>query len=700
MMKLMCLVPMLLAVASLARSAPPAAPTFQELMDPALFPDPQRGMKVEGAAVGPGGVAHVQALGATVAITPSRGEIVFHQRIGHPRPMAVLRFAQPITGVRVVKATAGYALLAIAQPKVTIRVNGDSLFMLQPHEPVTLKVDREIDPAWHASYGSNHLLADEWGAFGLYCSEREAADQFDPYAGTVATYSLPAEAVLWVGVCPPKPYDWERSLRDNVVWHWSNTLAYPPDDVLRSWKPYGNTVLLQSEVMLWKDWNLDFVPRLGVEELARVRQTIHDLGMRFIVYTSPFYFLKGTPLEGQALNSFEGFKGWPPGCGTGENMELLMAAITKVMREYQPDGLYFDGQYGDSPAALYALARRARQVIGEAGILEWHSTWALGPPPFSLPQADAYVDFILRGEGQDQKYTDYDYLRFFVSGYNVHNSIGVICNNGSSVPAPKLCEDVLRVNGRFHAIAGWLDRPELVEVLERDYRAHLTPQLRETVEREIDARQAEVAKRAEEARAEREALRKPPSWGEPVFAEEFATLPQADQVVSPQNDNPFSVADGSLHIRGRAHTYAFLRIPLKVRASGFVVRLRQDTDDGMSWGPAAMLRWGNGAGVRIGARSDGKLQSDVSGNQQLGGEYRPSDWVWLRARWGKSQGVVEWSNDGADYHHLWSFDASGLSGETVDLLVGKVPYNGQPQDYIDPGAVGECELDCVGVYAR
>ena len=41
--------------------------------------------------------------------------------------------------------------------------------------------------------------------------------------------------------------------------------------------------------------------------------------------------------------------------------------ITRVMREYQPDGLYFDGQYTGDPAALYALARRARELLGEAG---------------------------------------------------------------------------------------------------------------------------------------------------------------------------------------------------------------------------------------------------------------------------------------------------------------------------------------------
>ena len=138
--------------------------------------------------------------------------------------------------------------------------------------------------------------------------------------------------------------------------------------------------------MLWKDWNLDFVPRSGAEAFSRVRETLHGLGMRFIVYTSPYYFLRGTPLEPVAFNSFDGFTNWPPGTPTGENMGLFLDAITRVMTEYKPDGLYFDGQYIENPAALYALARSAREIVGEAGILEWHSTHALGYEGCYLPR--------------------------------------------------------------------------------------------------------------------------------------------------------------------------------------------------------------------------------------------------------------------------------------------------------------------------
>jgi len=688
----------LLAV-SIGHAAAPAAPTFQELMDPNLFPGPQRGMRVESAQQDEH-VIRIMTTGAEVVIEPGGGVIRFTQRIGHRRPVAALTLDRAMDGGRLTHSGPGLARVTFDRPKITLRVNGDSLVMLHLHEPLVLKVERAIEPAWSDSFGANHLIVDEWGGFGLYCSKTHLDDRFDAFNEVVATYPLAADDVLWVGVCPPRPYDWDRSLRDHVVWHWSNTLGYPPDDDLRSWKAHGNIVLLQSEVMLWKDWNLDFVPRLGAEEFARVRKTIHDLGMRFIVYASPYYFLKGTPIENKAMNSFDHFDvtGFPPGWPTGENMELFMTAITRVMREHQPDGLYFDGQYTDNPAALYALARRTRALLGEEGVLEWHSTGALGPAKCYLPQADAYVDFILRGEGEGKRYEDFDYMRFFISGYNVSNGIGVVCNNGPPGMTSGLVRDALRANARFHTIANWLGDPNAMKAV-REYRAALTPDLRRIVDEQVDARQTQVAVKVAAARAEAQTLRDEPTWGRAVRTVDFKTMPDAKPFVSAKNDRPFSIVDGRLRIHAHAHTHAYLQLPLGVRAGGLVVKVRQGTDGGMSWGPAVMVRWPGGAGLRIGTRSDGLLQMDTMGRQLCGGAHDPKQWVWLRARWLKTRGVVERSHDGQSYERIWTFGHNGaFNAPAAELLIGKVPYNGEPIDHSEPGPVGECGFEFVNVY--
>lgn len=681
-----------------ALAAPPAAPTFQELMDPAVFSHPQRGLEVESVEDIPGEI-RIRTTGADIHFDLASGIITFHQRIGHERPLAEIRLGTPLGGGHISHREPGFARLSFEHPNITIRVNGDSLFMVHAHEALAVPVASRIDTAWHASFENNHLIADEWGAFGLYTSMQECNDQFAPYAPVAATYPLTPDAVLWVGVCPPKPYDWDRSFRDNVVWHWSNTLGYPDDATLARWKQAGNIVLLQSEVMLWKDWNLDFVPRLGADEFARVRETLHSQGMRFIVYTSPYYFLRGTALEPKAFNSFEGFTNWPPGTPTGENMGLFLDAIRRVMTEHKPDGLYFDGQYIENPAALYALARSAREVVGESGILEWHSTWALGPHGCYLPQADAYVDFILRGEGEDKHYEDTDYLRFFVSGYNINNCIGVLCNNGAAKPTQALVERVLGVNARFHTIAGWLDNPEVMGVLGEHYAARLNPAYQQKMETVINERQGGVAAKAAVMREELARLNAPPERETPVFSFTFSTLPAAEAKVSPLNGTPFAIIEDTLEITARASTHAYYSFPCSRPLNSLTVKLRQGSDGGMSWGPGALLHWPDGSVLRIGSRSDGALQYDILGKQYLGKELAPNTWLWLRARWGARFGIIEYSLDGEHYTRAWDFEhKSRFTPAPSELLVGKVPFHGMPEDFSEPGPEGSCRIAFVEIH--
>jgi hypothetical protein len=203
------------------------------------------------------------------------------------------------------------------------------------------------------------------------------------------------------------------------------------------------------------------------------------------------------------------------------------------------------------------------------------------------------------------------------------------------------------------------------------------------------------------ANTEEQTLNAPPAWTKPVFAMDFDAYPEGQPVVSPANPNPFDDADGMFRIRAHANTYAFLRIPMQHETSGFVVLLRQSTDAGMSWGPGAMLRWPDGSGLRLGVRSDSLIQADILGKQMVGGVYTTRQWVFLRARWTATQGVIESSADGTKYERVWTFTHGGaLNRPAAELLFGKVPFNGQPQDYSEPGALGECEFDLIQVFGK
>lgn len=241
----------------------------------------------------------------------------------------------------------------------------------------------------------------------------------------------------------------------------------------------------------------------------------------------------------------------------------------------------------------------------------------------------------------------------------------------------------------YDAPYGSVDSP----ISQQTFRLKVTRQSRA----EVDARKQ---KEIELLGKEKEILGKEPSWDKPVFHEDLKTLmTHAKQVVSPKNDAPFAVVDGILCISAHAHTYAFLSLPLQRKVQGLVVKIRQGTDGGMSWGPGAALRFANGALVRAGTRFDKSLQADILGKQFVGSFDRPTDWVWLRIRWLKQRGVVEYSHDGKTFKQMWSFEHEGaLNEQAAELFLGKVPYSGVVGDYSEIGDMGKCEIGSISMY--
>ncbi len=686
----------LLLAAGLSVSAAP--PTFRDLMKPEMFPDAQFGMSVKSSTASRDKIT-VTTTGARVIVDGPAGTVSFTQLVGHKREVAKFKLPVKLSGGKVVSKASGYVLMRFAKPGVDIRINGDSLVMFKPDKAMNVKVVKSIPVAFSPSFRNNHLVCDEWGGFALYCSETKLADQFDPYGEVTAQYDLPADAVLCLGVCPPKPYDWQKSFDTRVVWHWSDTSAYPPDEAIKAWKDYGNIALLQSEVLLWKDWNLDFVPRLGVGEFERVRKTFHDNGMRFIVYTSPFYFLKDTAQEKNAVNDKPGV--CPGAVADGENIDTFRAAITRVMTNLKPDGLYYDGVYSSEPAAQYALARYSRQIVGEKGLLEWHSTMALsdgwGVVNY-MPHADAYTDIQLRGEGLNSMYADFNYLRYFVSGYNISNVVGVVCNNNGHYPSPELQESLLMANARLHVFVEGIVPPKLY--IPDGWYSRLNPKLKTMVDAGVDSRQAKLLAAEPKMLGKLKELRDPKWKPSKSFNLDFTRMPEGEQVFSKSNSQPFSIENGQLVISSYSHTHSFLKIPLKAKIEGFEFKVRQDTDDGRHFGPGVGIMWPDGTFLRAVRRSDNQIGIGIGGSDPVFEAPCPnSEWFWIRAQWNDAGGVVKTSRDGVNYKLVWQSKMdSRLQGEAASLYVGKFASTGSTDDYIETGPAGKCEFDYVKVF--
>jgi hypothetical protein len=119
-------------------------------------------------------------------------------------------------------------------------------------------------------------------------------------------------------------------------------------------------------------------------------------------------------------------------------------------------------------------------------------------------------------------------------------------------------------------------------------------------------------------------------------------------------------------------------------------------DFGMSWGPGLAL-WIGDTRARIGVRSDGRLQTDRAGTQELYEGYPAGRWYWLRVRIARSYVLMEASLDGENWECLrvdWLSDPSAPKR----LVTGKVPYDAGRREHAEPGGMGTCFVDDVKVY--
>ena len=705
-----------LMIAGACAAEPAVSPSLEAdagyLLTTRDFMGAQLGMAVTGTQTAAGRLV-VRTTGAEFAFSPGEGRLVVRQLLGRPREAVRVAFPpRALAGLRVQRTGTGAVLLRNAAGTVQLRLNGDSLLMLRSQEPLELRCNVAFSPASVRSCGGDRLLLDEWGAVGTYFATG-TGKTVDHLADRALDCSLAAGQVWWLAVGPPRPYPWEDSFRERVAWHWSMQTGYPPDADLEQWSRCANIVLQQAEVMLWKDWSLRFIPRNGLEEFRRVNRTCERLGMRNIVYTSPYYFLTGTGLESKAMNSFDNFAatGFSPGDGRGLNWPIFVSEITKVVKEYQPDGLYFDGIY-DNIVRTYLLSRKARELVGDRGILEFHAT---GSPPGGgvyLPQIDTYYTFILRGEGCQASYSDPDYLRYFVSTYNISNSIGVLCNNNGYPLDDKFVNTLLDNNIRLHYLpAEPGDQRE--EGMKRYYWPALTPQLRQRVE----AKQADRQVAFLQARREYERVltsRMPPlpvawqeSFRDPSLAMKLPDPAPAQGLeatlsggwrgyLSPRSEASVAPGEGGLRITARENTVAFLERDLPPDTVAVECRLRGREQSGMSWGPGLAL-WVGDTRARVGLRSDDRLQTDRPGEQPLYDGYPAGAWYYLRLRLEGQYVLSEASRDGVKWEML-RVDRLANPAGAKRLMVGKVPYDSSRTEYTEIGGQGGCEVADLKVY--
>ncbi len=440
-----------------ASQRPAYDPLAQDIMSDEIFMDGMWHMAVEDVQETPKRLT-VTTTGALFQFSPATDRVLCSQRLGKERRSLLLRFPEgSLSGLKVTAQGSGAVILQ-SDEGMELKVNCDSLLMMRAKQQMEVTGRLLWSPAKEYDHGPHRLLLDPYGAVGLFPINDTSLVAAEA-ATHEYTYQLPGPGMLWASIGPPRPYEWERSLTEEVIWTYAHSErgAVPTPERVATDSQYGNILWLQSEVMLWRSWQSGFVPRLP-EEFAEMVEAAHEHKLRVIIYASPFYFVKGTPQEEEVVHMAPNFQAAMPALTTttGENVGWYLEEAKKALDTLGIDGLYFDGVYRDSVKNNYILLRATRELLGDERLLFVHNTVTAPGGLCYNPAADTWADFHLRGE-QRRPFRP-RYLRWYVSGYNISNSIGFVCNNaGYQKPTREQVEMTLEANCRLPYISGASD---------------------------------------------------------------------------------------------------------------------------------------------------------------------------------------------------------------------------------------------------
>jgi hypothetical protein len=394
--------------------------------------DEYGGMRIESAKAEENAI-RVSSTGAEFLFNLPTGGIDLVQRIPQRRQVGRI-VGLSLKGAEL-KLEEGQWRITVPATRTVFTISADSLLRISFGSSASVEVQGLYTPAKKASTTNCFFLPDERGGIGLY--------SFGPVTSQVPgnwkpPWSIPFQfsgsGELWVSVFPPRPFDWAQS-REGMLHSFSWKNPYPSDEQLQEWRKFGSVLTLHS--WIWQgttgrnarvekdnSWLArDFRPK-SEEELARVVRTAHRLKMKVIPYMSAFYQSDPTPA----------------------GREKFVKQIKGARQAYGFDGVYFDGIYYDIPAS-YELMRQVRKVIGKEGILHIHVT---GVPKICCPFIECYADYTLRGE---HARVNNNYARWTISGWNMSNSIGMPCYDGTR-PSQTLIETMLAAHARLPI---WVD---------------------------------------------------------------------------------------------------------------------------------------------------------------------------------------------------------------------------------------------------
>ncbi len=432
--------------------APPVSAGYLEAVPDVLVGDVVhiKRMKFESATFGK--VQDViETTGARFIVDKTDGSIMIEQQLGVNRMLAIVRLekrannntlADPIFN--------GFECSwnILHDEGQAVIISGDSTVRVL--NTTNLSVQYKFQPVYTNVYTRNNgvLWLDDEGGI---CVVPPLTENSWPVHLDEQGWRLSAEKrvpEVFVGVCPPREFDWQRSF-ENVVHYSSHVQRYPSDEQIEEFSRWASVLQLHS--WIWKDrydetkpddtgrqppplwWDYSWLApdyrwiADNDDELQRVVATAHRHGMKVIPYVN-FYLLHTT---GERKN----------------NYHLQLAELRKIYEKYGFDGFYLDGLYVFEPEPSYTIMRTIRQMVGDEGWLTLHNTGT------SFPFIDAYADLIITSE-----HASFD--RWASTSYKISNAtaslwpeLPIELEDGRDV-LRKLVDESLEYNNRVIFMVG------------------------------------------------------------------------------------------------------------------------------------------------------------------------------------------------------------------------------------------------------
>jgi hypothetical protein len=378
------------------------------------------GMQIENLHV-EGKVSILTTTGGVFHVDLEKGTIEIKQRIGKERILAKVMLDKDWLKVLSSPAVNGFDCtwegISAKSPRMVIA--GDSAIRFYNIEK--LYVNLQFSPMYHkVSESCGGLLTmDNDGGLVIAPPKLSSRNNW-PETFENNLWELSANdplSLLFIGVCPPRHFDWDASFNHNVHYS-SHTQRYPTDEQIIAYSKFAAVLEMHSWVWqnrydenaidadgnkfsLWYDFssraqNYKWIPD-DEAELRRVVKTARAHGLKVVPYVNFFREEYRYTANGDVLNAW-------------------MAELKRLKETYDFDGFYLDGLYPMDPELSYMAARALRELVGNDGWLTLHDT---RPRGYYFPFINTYMDFIITSEHAS-------FNRWKSTSYKISNAVASV----------------------------------------------------------------------------------------------------------------------------------------------------------------------------------------------------------------------------------------------------------------------------------